>query len=52
MDVVIEQGSLQGLQNKTVLSNKPYVSYLRIPYAKSPVDDLRFKVNIVSYTLL
>jgi len=45
MEVVIEQGVLKGFQNKTLLSNKPYVSFLGIPYAKAPVNDLRFKVN-------
>lgn len=45
MEVVIEQGALKGLQNKTLLSNKPYVSFLGIPYAQAPVNDLRFKVN-------
>jgi len=45
MEVVIKQGVLKGLRNKTLLSNKPYFSFLGIPYAKAPVNDLRFKVN-------
>ncbi|XP_025406470.1 esterase FE4-like isoform X2 [Sipha flava] len=43
MKVTIEQGTLQGLQYNTKLSYKPYVSFLGIPYAKPPIDDLRFK---------
>jgi carboxylesterase type B len=45
MTVIIEQGTLQGIHYKTQASNKPYVSFLGIPYAKPPVGDLRFKVR-------
>jgi len=45
MTVIIEQGSLQGIHYKTLASNKPYVSFLGIPYAKPPVGNLRFKVG-------
>ncbi|KAL5241944.1 hypothetical protein ACI65C_009354 [Semiaphis heraclei] len=41
--VVIEQGFLQGTHYKTLASNKPYVRFLGIPYAKPPVGKLRFK---------
>ncbi|CAI6348949.1 unnamed protein product [Macrosiphum euphorbiae] len=41
--VIIEQGTLQGIHYKTQVSNKPYVSFLGIPYAKPPVGNLRFK---------
>ncbi|XP_029344195.1 esterase FE4-like [Acyrthosiphon pisum] len=43
MTVVLEQGTLQGLHYKTRLSNKSYVSFLGIPYALPPINDLRFK---------
>ncbi|XP_022165542.1 esterase E4-like [Myzus persicae] len=41
--VNIEQGTLQGIHYKSQASNKPYVSFLGIPYAKPPVGNLRFK---------
>jgi len=45
MTVTLEQGTLQGQHYKTRLSNKSYVSFLGIPYAKPPIKDLRFKVS-------
>lgn len=45
MTVILEQGSLQGLHFKTRLSNKPYVRFLGIPYARPPIKELRFKVS-------
>lgn len=45
MTVTLEQGTLQGLLYKTQLSNKSYFSFLGIPYAKPPINELRFKVN-------
>lgn len=45
--VTIEQGTLQGQQYNTILSYKPYVSFLGVPYAKPPVGDLRFKVKFM-----
>lgn len=45
MNVTIEQGTVQGLHYTTKISNKPYVSFLGIPYAKPPINELRFKVS-------
>lgn len=45
MTVIIEQGTLEGQYYKTQISNKPYVRFLGVPYAKPPINDLRFKVR-------
>lgn len=45
MKIDIEQGTLEGLECNTKLSNKPYFRFLGIPYAKPPINDLRFKVS-------
>jgi len=46
MTVILEQGTLQGQCYKTRLSNKSYVSFLGIPYAKPPIKELRFKAPV------
>jgi len=43
MTVILDQGTIIGLQYKTRLSDKPYFSFLGVPYAKPPINDLRFK---------
>lgn len=41
--VEVNQGKLQGKQNKSLLSGNTYYTFAGIPYAKPPVGDLRFK---------
>ncbi|XP_031641091.1 venom carboxylesterase-6-like [Contarinia nasturtii] len=41
--VVTVNGLIRGKLQKTIWYNKPYYSYKGIPYAKSPVDELRFR---------
>jgi len=43
--VTISQGTIIGLQRKTLFSKKLYFSFLGVPYAKPPIKDLRFKVR-------
>lgn len=38
-------GEVRGRRNTTLLKNVPYYSFKGIPYAKPPIDDLRFKVS-------
>lgn len=37
-------GQVRGIQEATLLENINYYSFRGIPYAKPPIDELRFKV--------
>lgn len=38
-------GSVRGRLNYTLFRNNSYYSFLGIPYAEKPINDLRFKVR-------
>lgn len=40
-----EYGLVRGKLNTTFLEAKPYYYFKRIPYAKAPIGELRFKVS-------
>ena len=40
-----EYGVVQGIKTNSIL-NEPYIKFLGIPYAQTPVGELRFKVKI------
>jgi len=44
--VEITNGKLQGIVSLS-RDGRPYFEYLRIPYAKSPIKDLRFEVSYI-----
>lgn len=44
VEAFTEYGLVKGIQKTSVLDCK-YNAFLGIPYAKPPVDDLRFKVS-------
>lgn len=46
--VETNNGQVRGLRKTTLLKNITFYSFKGIPYAKPPVDELRFKVNICS----
>lgn len=39
-------GQIRGIRESTLLNGIPFYSFKGIPYAKPPVNDLRFKVRI------
>lgn len=45
IEVDIESGRIRGKRSLTLLNEKPYYSFRGIPYAQSPIKDLRFKVS-------
>ena len=49
--VRVDQGELQGKQNKSALSGKTYYTFSGIPYAEPPLGELRFKVSCFYLTI-
>lgn len=45
--IKINSGQIRGKENRTLLENKLFYSFRGIPFAKPPINDLRFKVNMI-----
>lgn len=45
--IEIEDGRVRGKQNRTLFENKIFFSFRGLPFAKPPINDLRFKVKWV-----
>ena len=43
--IEIEDGRVRGKQSRTLFENEVFYSFRGIPFAKPPINDLRFKVN-------
>lgn len=44
--IKLKKGSIRGKKLFTLFNNKPYYAFKGIPYAKPPINELRFKVCI------
>lgn len=47
--VETHDGCVRGIRNTTLYENVGYYSFLGIPYAEKPINDLRFKVYLLKY---
>lgn len=45
VEVSTDNGKIRGKLNNTLFSESPFYSFLGIPYAEKPINDLRFKVT-------
>lgn len=43
-EISTDNGRIRGRMNTTLFDGKPFYSFLGIPYADKPINDLRFKV--------
>lgn len=48
IEVETTNGRVRGVRTTTLLRDLPFYSFKGIPYAKSPIGDLRFKVRNLS----
>lgn len=44
-----ENGAIRGKLDHTLFNQKPFFAYKGIPYAKPPIDNLRFKVFLLLF---
>lgn len=44
-EISTDNGKIRGRMNTTLFGENPFYSFLGIPYAEKPINDLRFKVN-------
>lgn len=44
-----EYGSIRGKRVLTLFDEKPYYSYRGVPYARPPINELRFKVKLETF---
>ena len=44
--VATENGIIRGICNKTLIKGVDYCWFKGVPYAKSPVGELRFRVSV------
>ena len=49
LTVKTESGYVRGQTELTLLEKQPFYAFKGIPYAKPPIGDLRFKVNILEW---
>lgn len=48
-EISTDNGKIRGRMNTTLFGETAFYSFLGIPYAEKPINELRFKVNNENY---